>query len=313
MSLTFSIANDGDVILLAGPDPVSKLTFCAHKVILSLASPVFKDMFTLFQPTNQYEEYQLPIIDIPEPPEVIDTLLRLIYPEAQPPKVPEMPTLAALLAAANKYKLDSTYPVLRAALKTFLPNDPFRVYVAACRFGFFEEAMEAARVGNPRSIVSGGIDEAVQHISGIHILRWVKLVQEREDAGRSMIEQLLSWQVLRDVSDCNHWEDGKDFYFRLAKAVVDAFSLNPCVGINDLLSVLNKVPDPPPGCRAPSDSGEFYYTAYPEEAFKCPLQPMTIRVNLKGVVDELEDLNISMVDEAFGGEEAWLNVGQIPF
>ena len=45
MSPSLFTADDGDVLLCAGPKPESKHDFRVHKLILSLASPVFKDMF----------------------------------------------------------------------------------------------------------------------------------------------------------------------------------------------------------------------------------------------------------------------------
>ena len=90
-------------------------------------------MFAFPQPPNETlnEEHQLPIIDITELPNVIDKILRLIYPGVEPPKVTGIPILTALLSAADKYNITSIYPILKDTLKTFLPNRSFRVYVVA--------------------------------------------------------------------------------------------------------------------------------------------------------------------------------------
>jgi len=86
MPLALFITTDGDVVLRAGSEPDSKHDFRVHKLILSL--PVFKDMLTFPQPHNQtLNEPQLPIVNIMEPPEVIDTILRLVYPGVEPPKI----------------------------------------------------------------------------------------------------------------------------------------------------------------------------------------------------------------------------------
>lgn len=63
-------------------------TFRIHKFILSLASPIFKDMFTLPQPPNLICSAQsdLSIIDITDRPAVLDMILQFIYPGAEPPK-----------------------------------------------------------------------------------------------------------------------------------------------------------------------------------------------------------------------------------
>ena len=302
MSSTLFTTSDGDVILRAGTDPDSKHAFRVHKFILSLASPVFKDMFTLPQPPDQSEEHQLPVVDVSDPPKSLDMLLRLIYPGVEPPEIPDIPTLTALLSAADKYNITSIYPTLRGALETFSSRYPFRAYVVACRFGFPEEARAAARVGTTKSIISEGIDEEVQHISSIDVLRWVKFVQEREREGLSLIGESLDWWQVSTESSCVHRDDGRDFYFRLEKAVEEAFCSNPCVGSDGLFAILNKVPDPPLGCKSLPDSGEFCYDACVKDAFKCLFQPMTIRNNLVGVAEELGKLNYKMLDEAFKKE-----------
>ena len=307
MSSAFFTTNDGDIILRAGPDLDSKHDFCVHKLILSLASPVFKDMFTFPQPPDQAlgEGHRLPIVDIPESPKVIDTILRLIYPGVEPPKIANVPTLTALLSAADKYNITSIYPVLRDALEARLSrHSSFEVYVVACRFGFPEVAKAAARVGNTQSVIEGSLEEEVRHVSGVDVFRWVKFVQDREREGRSKIKELLDWWQLDYAADCNHGETGKEFYFRLEKAVEEVFVENPCVGSNDLFALLYKVPDPPLGC-GPSpytESGEHYYDACVMEAFNCPLRPMSIRGNLTGIVEELTRINRTMLERAFGKE-----------
>jgi hypothetical protein len=296
MSSTFFTTDDGDVILRAGPE-YPKQDFRVHKFILSLASPVFKDMFTFPQPPgqNHIEQPDIPIVDVPDPPKVLDAILRFIYPGVEPPKISALPILSALLSAADKYNMTSIYPVLRDILKTFLSDDPFGVYVVACRFGFPEEAKEAAKVSNAQSILSHGLEDEVRHISSIDVFRFARFVQEREYDGRSTIEDSLSQWYLGGGTNCNHWEDAQDFYSRLQKAVEDAFAFNPCVEHKDLLAILDRVPDPPPGCAPLPKASEFY-----EETFNCPLQPMSIRCGLEVVAMALRKLNQTMLDKAFG-------------
>jgi len=305
MSPTFFTVDDGDVVLRAGPEPDSKHNFRVHKFILSLASPVFKDMFAFPQPPYQsLSEQQLPIVDVLEPPEVIDTILRLIYPGVEPPTITDIPILTALLSAADKYNITSIYPILKNTLKTFLCGSPFRAYVVACRFGFSEEAKEAAKMGNTKSVTYGCSEEEVRHISSTDVFRWVKFVQEREKEGLFRIWESLDWWGLNRGAECKHGEIGKDFFFRLEKEVEEAFILNPRVGANELFALLDKVPDPPLGC-GPSqypESGEHYSESSIFEAFNCPLRPMSIRSNLAGLVDELSKMSCEMLDKAFGKE-----------
>ena len=302
MSSTLFTTSDGDIILRAGQEPDSKHDFRAHKFILSLASPVFKDMPTFPQPPDQnwVEQPDISIVNVPDPPKVLDIVLRFIYPGVEPPQIPDLSTLSALLSTADKYNITSIHPVLGDALKTFLPMYPFGVYVLACRFGFVAEAREAAKVSNTESIIHRALDEVVQHISSTDVLRFSRFVQERECEGRSKIQELLSWWHIDQRASCSHWDDAKDFYSRLEKAVEVAFSANPCVGRMELCALLDKVPDPPPGCKPEPDSAEDYYDAGDDDKFACPLKPMSIRSNLGEVAKELKLLTHRMLDKAFG-------------
>lgn len=146
MSSDFFRTEDGDVILRAGQEPSPTHDFRVHKFILSLASPVFKDMFAIPQPPgqNHNEQPDVPIIAVSDSPHVMDTILRLIYPGVELPKIPNISALVALFSTADKYNITSIYPILRQSLKAFLPGlwsgDALRLYVIACRFGFLEEA-----------------------------------------------------------------------------------------------------------------------------------------------------------------------------
>lgn len=114
MPSTFFTTDDGDVILRAGSKSDTQHDFHVHKFIISLASPVFKDMFTFPQPPGQSsdEQYQLPVVDIPETPEVLDIILRFIYPGIESPKITKQSTLTASLLAADKYDIASIYTLL---------------------------------------------------------------------------------------------------------------------------------------------------------------------------------------------------------
>ena len=104
------------------------------------------------------------------------------------------------------------------------------------------------------------------------------------------------------MTDCGHRKGSRDFYFRLEHAVGEAFAHDPCVGRIDLYAVLDAVPDPPPGCAPPpdSESADFYLCDGRDEAFNCPLQPMTIRSKLSTVAVKLNSLNRHMLDREFG-------------
>lgn len=301
MTSALFATSDGDIVLRAGTEPDSKHDFRVHKFILSLASPVFKDMFAIPQPSDQSQNQSsdIPVVDIPDSPEVFNIILQYIYPGVELPRITNTSILSTLFSTADKYDIASIHPVLKDSLKAFLPKDPFRVYIMACQFGFSGEAKEAARVMTSQCMLHRDYDEAVQHISGPDLYRLIRFVQTREYEGRSMIDDLLGGYYLNEKSSCDHWDDGKDFYFLLAQRVKDTFVRKPCLELEDLFGVFNTIPDPPPGCKPAPQPAEWYYDRGDEDAFSCPLLPMSIRDNLGYVVRELRDLNRRLLNEAF--------------
>ena len=308
MPQTFFTTADGDIILRASPESGSGHDFRVHQFILGLASPVFKEMFSLPQPPaqDQNEEHKPPIVNVAEPPEVLDAILRFIYPGVDLPKFTSLSIVSASLSAADKYDLASMRSVLRDSLRTFLPRDSFEVYAIACRFGF-PEAKAAAMVSTPRSTVTRDYEKEIQHLSGEDLSRFLRFVLLREDAGRSTIRSFLRASSdgingLGDGSD-EHWDKAKGFYLHLAKAAEDAFVHNPCLELKDMLVALDKIPDPPHGCEPWQDPAEYYYEPGCRSAFSCPLQPMFIRRIVTELIQELKDLNLMMLKEVLGEEQ----------
>ena len=151
-----------------------------------------------------------------------------------------------------------------------------------------------------QNIIYGGFDEEVERISSTDVLRWARFVQDRESQGLTTIEGAFDRWQLDDGATYKHGKEGRDFYFRLEKALRDAFALNTCVGSKDVFAVLDKVPNPP-GCRPSpaSELAEFHRRGGSKDAFNCPLQPMSIRNNLVWVAKDMKDLNRTMLDKMF--------------
>jgi len=120
-SYTFD-APDADVIVRAPLQQGSKelKDFHVHKAILSIASTLFRDLFSIPQPPQPSEsDTTLPIVQIAESAGVFEVFLRLIYP-IEPPVI------------------DSLQLILFSP--SFLENDPILVYAIACRANLDEEA-----------------------------------------------------------------------------------------------------------------------------------------------------------------------------
>ena len=132
---------DGDIILRTQGPP--DRDFLVHKLILSLASPVFKDMFCVPQPKSNASNGEIDVVDITDPPRALDLILKLIYP-FPPPKVDDLDQLVQGLIIADKYNIEGARARLRDPLNKFMREEPLRVYAIATRFGLEEEAEAAA-------------------------------------------------------------------------------------------------------------------------------------------------------------------------
>ena len=134
-------AADADVILRARGPP--KRDFRVHKLILSLASPVFKDMFSLPQPTTPIsddptlsEMVQTDIVEVTDPPRALDAILRMIYPFTPPSFNGNLDMIVECLTIADKYEIRGAMSQLRSALSGVNASQVLQVYAIASRFGF---------------------------------------------------------------------------------------------------------------------------------------------------------------------------------
>lgn len=162
-----------------------------------------------------------PIIDIPDLPVVFDSILRFVYPVIDPPEADDLPAVATSLSAADKYNITSIFPALGDALKPFTDDEPFKVYILACRFGFLEEAKAAARVSTPDSIILPTDDERdIRQISGVDPYRSLWLSKTRGDIWRSRISNFAEQSPdPRFPNKCQiHWDDYKHYYAKLGGA-----------------------------------------------------------------------------------------------
>ncbi|KAL6302627.1 hypothetical protein BKA93DRAFT_827323 [Sparassis latifolia] len=122
--------------------------FRAHKEVLSLASPVFEDMFAVPQPSvmapeDVHAETGLPVISVTETSQTLDTLLRLCYP-MDDPVLENVDDACEALEAARKYQMDAIGTKLKMAFAGFVSKSPIRVYAIACTFKLESEAWAAA-------------------------------------------------------------------------------------------------------------------------------------------------------------------------
>ncbi|KAH9022497.1 hypothetical protein EDB84DRAFT_1580613 [Lactarius hengduanensis] len=124
--------------------------FLVHKSVLASSSSVFRDMFTLPDPSNDGTTNGLPVVDISEDAELVRSLITMLYPI--PSELPaSYDKTLALLAAAQKYEMDAVQSSIRAEVArgpspTLDGAQVFRAYAIASSNGLRPETEMAARL-----------------------------------------------------------------------------------------------------------------------------------------------------------------------
>lgn len=115
----FDFDPDADLIIQSS----DKLEFRVRKAILSLASPVFKDMFSFPQPVTD-DSTILHTVELPDSGIIIDSLLRYCYPVDPPLHTDDFNTLVAILSASEKYDMEFITTKVHDHIKWIYANDP---------------------------------------------------------------------------------------------------------------------------------------------------------------------------------------------
>jgi BTB/POZ domain len=136
--------SNADVILRS----INLVNFRVHKSVLATSSPFFDDMFTLSQPHNTETIDGLPVVDLSEDAETLNSLMSMLYPVS--PEIPKTnDDILALLATSQKFDMAFVQSSIRAQVKhkgLLSPKgaEAFRVYALACQKKLIPEMTTAA-------------------------------------------------------------------------------------------------------------------------------------------------------------------------
>ena len=132
--------------------------------MLALSSPFFKDLLSLPQPNDEELVDGLQVVRLSEDADLLYSLISLLYPV--PPVMPQAGTyerVFALLAACQKYQMESTQSYIRAEIKrgtfpTPVEAEAFSAYAIASSMCLVPEMENAARLtlGQPMTFESLG-------------------------------------------------------------------------------------------------------------------------------------------------------------
>ncbi|KAJ3540373.1 hypothetical protein NM688_g6232 [Phlebia brevispora] len=138
--------DEGDIILASH----DKMAFKVHKLVLTLASPCFKTMFTLPQPASSPDCTEgLPVIPLEEAGEILEVLLHFCYPIKEP-KLTTVFEVGEVLKAAMKYEIQKVTDAASKQLLDFINTEPLLVFSIACTHKYERHARAAARAWKSR-------------------------------------------------------------------------------------------------------------------------------------------------------------------
>ena len=172
---------DADVILRT---PEGK-ELRAHQLVLSLSSPVFRDMFSSPLPTET-EPPKLAIVDVHDSPEALEIFLQIIYPVPNSP-INDLDTLTSVLKLADKYDAKAALDVYKDYLPLtrddLPPVELYAILCVCCR----EREAEAAARRVPLASLSSLPGPMLQLMTVDHYHRLVAFVVTRENAMREIV------------------------------------------------------------------------------------------------------------------------------
>lgn len=118
--------------------------FRVIKGILSIASPVFADMFSIPLPPSEKKNDEIQVVSLSEDSTALDVALRHIYPVRSPDG--DKLLYASILAEfARKYQVEALDVFIKIYLKDSIERDPVGVYSIAVTYGYNSIGTNAAQ------------------------------------------------------------------------------------------------------------------------------------------------------------------------
>lgn len=132
----------GDLILRSS----DSIEFRVHTLLMRLGSPVFADMLGMPQPSGT--EVATQTVDLAENAEMIDVLLRWIYPVEDKPRIASLDDVKRYIPMATKYDVRCALSYYYAAMESphFIASNPCRAYAIAVQNNASSGIRAAARL-----------------------------------------------------------------------------------------------------------------------------------------------------------------------
>jgi len=226
---------DTDVILHSADGQ----EFRAHKSTLSIASPVFNNMFTFPQPPSS-EPSSLPVVDMCETGNILDEFLRCLYPV---PKlvVKDFEVLEALVAAAKGYETQVVIQLvgLWLVIPETLKEDPVRVYAIACTSEDLWYQESVATKCTMYNMVADSPPEDLSCLTPVALHNLFVYLVQRDKEARGIIQEPLSLMPWDPRCICGA-ETRTHLKGEIGQALLAAFLFDPSLSVERAIGLAYK-------------------------------------------------------------------------
>uniref|UniRef100_A0A0W0FVN4 BTB domain-containing protein n=1 Tax=Moniliophthora roreri TaxID=221103 RepID=A0A0W0FVN4_MONRR len=218
-----------DIIISSSALESHPRQFRLHSCILAVASPFFRDMFSLPQPPSN--KTGVATLQVSEISSTLDTLLRFVYPVVDP-IVETLDELTAVLDAAVKYDFISTIQHLRKILvePRFVKSNPLRVFAIVARYDFAEEIEIASHSTLSTDILDFPITDDLKYITAHTYRRLLDFRKRRACAAQDLLR--LPYDV--KCAQCNSGHaiyNAPKWWHEWVKRAKMESSLRPCTAV----------------------------------------------------------------------------------
>ncbi len=164
---------DGDIILRSADGVDLRL----HTTLLSVASPFFRDMFSLPQTSNEVQ-----MIEMTEKADVLVAILRVIYPLEEPVPYPSKLALD-VYKAADKLQITRVQPLARRRLCAWLQDlqNPLEAWAIAVQLDI-PEAITSEKRRFLSADTKACLEKYPDHLEIISAKTYAALIQTKEFA-----------------------------------------------------------------------------------------------------------------------------------
>ncbi|KAF9780009.1 hypothetical protein BJ322DRAFT_304149 [Thelephora terrestris] len=215
--------------------------FHVHRLLLSLASPFFDHMLSLPQPSSR-EQAKIPIVEVYEPPEILQLLLQFIYPTPDPTIDNDLDALILVLHAAIKYDVLPAIESLRKQLvsESYLQQSPTRIYAIASRYELEEEAKLASRHTLGVNILDAPLSEELRYISAYSYHRLLALHHSRAQAAKGLLRLRGDVKCMECNGTYGAFSEGPKWWLDFQGRAAEELSARPTTQVIFTMEFLSK-------------------------------------------------------------------------